>query len=62
MAKGKGTRAGQLALRTIAIQDRLAEMVSRKEKAGYYSRPRPVRKPVKHFIRLANGVVRRVAT
>ena len=56
----KGTRAGQLALRTIAIQDRLAEMVSRKEERGYCSRPRPVRKPALHLVKLANGVVRRV--
>ena len=56
----KGTRAGQMALRTIQLQEKMAEMVSRKEKVGYYSRPRPVRKPARHFVRLANGVVRRM--
>ena len=56
----KGVRAGRLALRTAQLQDKLVEMVLRKEEAGYYTRPRPARTSATKLVKLTGGVVKRV--
>jgi len=42
------------------VENRLIKAVDKKALVGYYNRPRPVSKPIKHFKVMPNGVAKRV--
>lgn len=56
----KGVRLGNLAKRTETYNAYMADLLDRKAAVGYYNRPRPVKREVKHFRVLPGGVAKRV--
>ena len=56
----KGVRNGTICRVMEYTEEKLVKMLDKKAAVGYYNRPRPVKKPAKHFVILADGVAKRV--